>query len=151
MPAQAPSSGPGNARGGPRVEMLEIFVEQLAAALPLIAAAVVPIGVAAVRKFARDRIPSYLWPVLLPLAGATVASLARLGGFDLGDFNPSTADFDAWETAIAGALTGSASVGLHQLVAQAKRMRAGDDPPPADPTDDELDDDDPYADVPKAA
>lgn len=112
-------------------ELLAMLLERLIEALPLIAAAVVPVIVAAIRRAVRDRIPDYAWPVLLPIAGAVVATLARLGGADIGDFNPSTAGLSAWETAVAGALTGAASVGMHQLVRQLRKAAAplDEDPP----------------------
>lgn len=99
-------------------EALATLAEQLIAALPLIAAAAVPMAVAWIRRVSHDRIPPEFWPILLPLAGAFVATIARLAGVDIAEFNPSTASFSAWETAIAGALTGAAAVGLHQVVRQ---------------------------------
>lgn len=95
-------------------DLISILVEQVLGALPLVAAAIVPVGVAYVRKFTADRIPPALWPAILTIGGAVVATVSQAVGFDLGDFNPQTADLSAWETAIAGALTGLGAVGVHQ-------------------------------------
>lgn len=101
--------------------MNEIFIamlDSIAQALPLIAAALVPPALAFINKWAGDTVPKHLYPILLPIAGAIVAGLSKAAGLDLGDFNPSTASLSMWETVVAGALVGHASIGVHQIKKQ---------------------------------
>ena len=90
----------------------------IASALPLIIAAIVPALVAAFNKFFGERIDKRYYPILLPILGGVLAGLAKAAGFDIGDFNPETADLTTWQTIITGTLAGSASVGLHQIKKQ---------------------------------
>lgn len=99
---------------------MDALIDQVLAALPLIAAAAVPMLIATVKDQLTEFVPARYFPVLLPVLGALVAGVAKAVGFDIGDFNPETADLSAWETIVAGALVGSASIGIHQIRAQLK-------------------------------
>lgn len=97
------------------------MLDQLLSALPLIIAAIVPPLVMGFRNFIAPLVPGRLIPMLLPVAGGLVAGLANLAGVDLGDFNPETADLNAWQQVVTGVLVGLAAIGVHQVGVQAKR------------------------------
>ena len=105
------------------MEILDAILEQLLSALPLIAAVLATLIIDCVRNRAGDVVPRAFYPILLPLAGAVVAGLAKGVGADIGDFNPSTADFSTWETVVAGALAGSATVGLKEARKSLDKLR----------------------------
>lgn len=94
--------------------IIDQVIDQLIAALPLVAAVAATLAIDFVRTYLGDVIPRVLWPILLPIAGALVAGVAKAFGADIGDFNPNTIDFSMWETIVAGALTGAATVGLKE-------------------------------------
>ena len=99
-------------------QLMSNLIGALISALPLIAAAIVPPTLAYINSKIGEYVPKQFYPILLPLAGALVAGTAKAIGFDIGEFNPSTADLSMWETVVAGILVGSASVGLHQIAKQ---------------------------------
>lgn len=105
------------------LEILDAVLAQLLAALPLVAAVLATLLIDAVRNRLGDVVPRTLYPIMLPLAGAVVAGIAKGVGADIGDFNPSTADLSMWETVIAGALTGSATVGLKEARKAVGKLR----------------------------
>lgn len=112
------------------MELIDPILEQLIAALPIIAAAAASYLVTAVNRYVGEIVPKVLYPVLLPVAGAVVAGSAKAFGVDIGGFNPSTADFSAWETIIAGALTGGGAVWIYELRKSFSRARGDDEIPP---------------------
>lgn len=93
-------------------------LDALLSALPLIVAAVVPPALAYFNSKVGAIVPKHLYPVLLPVAGALLAGAAKAAGFDVGDFNSETADLDMWQTMVAGALSGHAAIGIHQIKKQ---------------------------------
>jgi membrane associated rhomboid family serine protease len=100
---------------------MQPLLDALSSAAPLIAAGLASMAIAFTREHvARLVKPKYL-PILLPIAGGVVASVAQLVGFDVGDFNAETANLDAWQTAIAGVMTGGFMVGLHQIPKQLRK------------------------------
>lgn len=94
------------------------ILDALQSALPLIIAALVPILIAKFNQHFGTLLPKQYYPIVLPIAGAVVAGTAKAVGFDVGDFNPETASLNMWQTIIAGALTGHAMVGMHQIKRQ---------------------------------
>lgn len=95
-------------------------MEQLIAAIPLIAAAIASFAIAMFREHIWPVLPDYLIPIVLPIAGGIIAGLAKALGFDIGDFNAETADLTTWQTVIAGVLSGLAMTGLHQAQKQVR-------------------------------
>jgi hypothetical protein len=107
-------------------ELILQLLDALSSALPLIAAAIVPPVLAWFNANVGELIPKWLYPILLPIAGALVATAAKFAGFDFGDFNPETADLTTWQTIIIGAMAGSASVGIHQIKRQFEKRPSPD-------------------------
>lgn len=97
------------------------FLDAIVSSIPILAAA----AAAWLLSFVRERIapilPDRFIPLVLPVVGAVVSSVAKWGGVDIGDFNPETADLTTWQTAIAGALSGLAMTGLHQIPKQLRK------------------------------
>lgn len=104
-------------------EILDAVLAQLLSALPLVAAVVATLAIDFVKTHFGEVVPRTLYPILLPLAGAVVAGIAKGVGADIGDFNPATADLSMWETVVAGALTGSATVGLKEARKAVSKLR----------------------------
>lgn len=119
------------------MEILDAILTQLLSALPIVAAVTATLVIDFVRNRVGDVVPRAMYPILLPLAGAVVAGVAKGVGADIGDFNPSTVDLSMWETVVAGALTGSATVGLKEARKSLTRLR--------EPIDDDIDFDGPHA------
>src|SRR5690606_33499137 len=107
--------------------LLDSILEQLVSALPIIAAAAASYIVTAVNRYVGEIVPKFLYPVLLPIAGAVVAGTAKAVGVDIGGVNPSTADFSMWEAIIAGALTGGGAVWVYELRKSFARARGEDE------------------------
>lgn len=105
------------------MDMIDAILEQLLSALPLVAAVVATLLIDFVRSRLGEVVPRVLWPILLPIVGAVIAGVARGVGYDIGEFNPSTSDLSMWETVLAGALTGSATVGLKEARKSIGRLR----------------------------
>lgn len=99
-------------------QLISNLIGALISALPLIAAAIVPPTIAFINKKVGEYVPRKFYPILLPIAGALVAGTAKALGFDIGEFDASTADLTMWQTVVTGLLVGSASVGLHQIPKQ---------------------------------
>jgi hypothetical protein len=97
---------------------MQSLIDALVPLAPVIAAAIASVGLSLAREHIAPVIAPKWYPVLLPIAGGLVASAARFFGVDIGDLNPETADLDAWQTAVAGVMTGGLMVGLHQIPKQ---------------------------------
>lgn len=97
-------------------------LDALLSALPLIIAAVVPPALAYFNSKVGTIVPKHLYPILLPVLGALLAGAAKAAGFDVGDFNSETADLDMWQTVVAGALSGHAAIGIHQIKKQIEKQ-----------------------------
>lgn len=94
---------------------MEAILNLLIEGVPLIAAAIVPIIVAGIRKVT-DKIPANLIPVILPVAGGLMASIGTLVGAEV---SPDVfSDDNLLSAAINGILVGSAAVGFHQIKKQ---------------------------------
>lgn len=96
-------------------------MEPLIAALPLIAAAIVPPIVAVLREQIVKLVPSRWFPVLLPIGGGILAGIANLLGVDAAILQTTATDVSAWNTVITGIVSGSAAVGIHQVGKQLKK------------------------------
>lgn len=94
---------------------MQAILDALLQAVPLIAAAVVPLIIGFFKDNVLAKIPPTALPLILPILGGLFTSLAKLVGFDIGDVNPATADIGWWGTAVMGVIVGSASIGIHQL------------------------------------
>lgn len=100
---------------------MQPLIDALISVTPVVAAALATLVVSYFRDSVSQWIRPKFYPVLLPIAGGVVASVAQLVGVDIGDLNAATADFNAWQTAIAGVMTGGFMVGLHQIPKQLKK------------------------------
>lgn len=109
-------------------QTLDLIVTTVTPMLPMWAAALTAVAIAYTRAQVNRLVPSWAFPILIPLAGGLVSVGAQAVGYDLGDFNPQTAGLTMWQTAIAGTVTGGFSITLHQAVTQI-RTRFAKAPP----------------------
>lgn len=116
------------------------LLDWLTSALPLISGALAATLVAYGRERLVPRLPKRYLPFLMPFIASAAAVVAQKYGVDLGDFNPETADLDAWQTAVAGFMTGAFGTWAYEARKQlaAKKTPAPEAPAPnvhpADPT-----------------
>lgn len=98
------------------------MLEALIAMIPMIAAGITPPLIMIVRDQITKVVAPKWFPVMLPILGGVVAGIANLLGVDATILQTTSQDINAWETVVQGILAGSASVGLHQVGKQAKKV-----------------------------